>query len=301
MTGGIRMIPIVRNGYAKINLHLDVTGRMENGFHSVRTVMQSLDLCDTVSVRPREDGKITVSCNVEGVPCDASNLAVRAALEYFRVRGVSMGLDITIDKRIPVAAGLAGGSADAAATLRCVYALDGGRMPIARVYGIASELGSDVPFCIAGGTSYGEGKGDLIRPLSSMPDCTVVVACGGEGVSTPMAYGLLDRKYNGFADGAYQPRSLAALRSALEIGDLVGVARNMYNVFEEPIMEVRPTVRLIKDTMLDGGAIGAMMSGSGPSVFGIYTDADAAARTAGTLRSLGIAAHVCRPKNHIND
>ena len=291
------MRTIEQYGFAKINLHLDVAGRRYDGFHTVKTVMQSLSLCDKIALTPRNDGKFTVSCNVSGVPLDASNLAVRAAMAYAKVKGLKFGVDIVIDKNIPMAAGLAGGSADAAAVLKIMRQIDGGAMPIARLYGIASDLGSDVPFCIAGGTALGEGKGDVLRPLSGMPDCTVVVACGNESVSTPMAYSMLDDKYNGFAKGIYEPRSTAALKRALDDGDIFGVAINMYNIFEEPISSVRPEVRQIKEIMLGGGAIGAMMSGSGPSVFGIFTDDALAQKTVERLKTLGIFACTCNPQN----
>ena len=284
-------------GYAKINLHLDVTGRRPDGFHTVKTVMQSLTLCDKITLTVRRDSEITLSCNVPGVPLDESNLASRAVRAYSKVREINVGADIVIEKNIPMAAGLAGGSADAAAVLKAMRHIDSGRMPIARLYGIASELGSDVPFCIAGGTAHGEGKGDILRPLSNMPDCTVVVACGTEGVSTPMAYSMLDKKYNNFVEGAYEPHSTVALKRALDDGDIFGVAANMYNIFEEPIASVRPEVGRIKEVMLNGGAIGAMMSGSGPSVFGIFTDDALARKTVERLKTLGIFACTCNPQS----
>ena len=283
-------------GFAKINLHLDVTGRRPDGFHTVKTIMQSLTLRDKIILTARNDGEISLSCNVPGVPLDESNLAARAVRAYSKVREINIGADIVIEKNIPMAAGLAGGSADAAAVLKAMREIDDGGMPIARLYDTASTLGSDVPFCIAGGTALGEGKGDILRPLSNMPDCTVVVACGTEGVSTPMAYSMLDKKYNNFVEGAYEPRSTAALKRALDDGDIFGVAANMYNIFEGPIAEVRPEVRRIKEIMLSGGAIGAMMSGSGPSVFGIFTDDALAQKTAERLKTLGIFACTCNPQ-----
>ena len=291
------MNTVVQYGFAKINLHLDIAGRRADGFHTVKTVMQSLTLCDTVTLTTRDDSNIILSCNVEGVPLDESNLAARAVKAYRAVSGFDVGVDIAIEKNIPMAAGLAGGSADAAATLKALREIDDVGMPIARLYGIGSELGSDVPFCIAGGTALGEGKGDILRPLSPMPDCTVVVACGKDGVSTPAAYAMLDKKYCGFAEGAYEPRSTAELKRALDDGDIYGVAANMYNIFEEPIASVRPEVGRIKDIMLSGGAIGAMMSGSGPSVFGIFTDADLACKVVTRLREIDVFACTCKPQN----
>lgn len=291
------MEKIEQYGFAKINLHLDVTGRRPDGFHCVKTVMQSVSLCDKVTLALRSDGEISVSCNAGGVPLDDSNLAARAVRAYCREAGRFFGADITIEKNIPVAAGLGGGSADAAATLKAIRKADSFGMRTASFYGVASELGSDVPFCIAGGTMLGEGKGDILRPLSDMPPCTIVIARGAQGVSTPAAYRMLDEKYSDFADGAYEPRSIVVLRRALDDGDIYGVAANMYNIFEGPVSSIRPEVAQIRSEMLSGGAIGAMMSGSGPSVFGIFTDPSLAAKVAERLRAKDIFACVCKPQN----
>lgn len=286
----------VQRGYAKINLHLDVTGIMPNGFHSVNNVMQSVSLCDTVTMVLRDDGEYTLTCNVEGVPTDSSNLAIKAALAYERATGRRIGADITIDKRIPMAAGLAGGSADAAAVLRGINELCGSPLSVDELCGIGSALGADVPFCIVGGSCFADGKGDALHPFPTMPDCSLVVACGGEGVSTPMAYGMLDSLYNKFATEAdYKPRELDTLRNAVESKDVYAIARATYNIFEAPILSVRPVAAAIKQAMLDSGAIGAMMSGSGPSVFGIFKNDEDAATACDKIRSLGVVPHMCRP------
>ena len=286
----------VHNGYAKINLHLDVTGVLADGFHRVLTVMQSLSLCDTVTLTRVEGDGISVCCNVQGVPLDEKNLAVKAVRKYFERAGIFMGVHIDIEKRIPMAAGLAGGSADAAAALKAINELCGFPLDLEQLCAIASELGSDVPFCLVGGTAMGEGKGDILTPLPKMPNCTIVVACGGEGVLTPWAYRELDRIHGGFLSAdLYTPKDVLPLIDALERKSVEDVAAELYNIFEEPVLACRPQAARLKKTMLEGGAIGALMSGSGPSVFGIFTDDDAAEHTARLIEKLGITPHICKP------
>lgn len=293
------MKSITEIGYAKINLHLDITGRREDGYHDVCTVMQSISLCDRVTVTLREDAQITLACNREGVPCDERNLAVRAARLYMDELGTQMGLHIEIDKHIPMAAGMAGGSADAAATLRALNRLLDMPMNTATLCAIGAKLGADVPFCIVGGVAYADGRGDRLAPFAPMPDCTIVAACGGEGVSTPWAYGLLDKTYSNFDGTRYTSHTTDALEAAMREGDLFGVATTMYNVFEAPILAERPVAASVRQSMLKGGALGAMMSGSGPSVFGIFDDAARAAEVAKQLLNKGYFAECCRPVTHL--
>ncbi len=289
------MQTITEIGYAKINLHLDITGRGADGYHSVVTVMQSLSLSDTVTIFPREEGQITLACNKEGVPTDASNLAVRAAMLYMETVGVRRGLHIDIQKNIPMAAGMAGGSADAAATLRAINRLFG--LPLDRdaLCALGARLGADVPFCIVGGAAYADGRGDRLHPFTAMPDCFVVAACGGEGVSTPWAYRLLDETYSNFDGTCYTPHTTDALAAAMEESDLSAVAGAMYNVFEAPILAARPVARELLETMRAGGACGAMMSGSGPSVFGLFENEAAARAVAESIVKKGYFATACRP------
>ena len=286
---------ITELGYAKINLHLDITGRGSDGYHDVVTVMQSLSLCDAVTLSPREDRQITLSCNREGVPTDASNLAVRAALLYMETVGACRGLHIDIEKNIPMAAGMAGGSADAAATLRAINRLFGSPLDRDALCAIGARLGADVPFCIVGGSAFADGRGDRLHPFAAMPDCFVVAACGGEGVSTPWAYRLLDETYSNFDGTRYTPRTTDVLASAMTTGDLSAVVGAMYNVFEAPILARRPVAREIRETMNAGGALGAMMSGSGPSVFGIFDDEARARAVAECICAKGHFATICRP------
>lgn len=291
----------IQTAFAKINLHLDITGIMNNGFHSVNTVMQSISLYDTVTVTKRSDNTHTVACNVQGVPTDSSNLAIKAALAFEKATDLNIGADIYIEKHIPMAAGLAGGSADAAAVLKGLNALCGNILSTDELCRIGSSLGSDVPFCIVGGSRFADGKGDILHPYPAMPDCSLLIACGGEGVSTPMAYRLLDELYNGFStNDDYSPHSLEALHSALEAKSITAVANAIYNIFESPILSIRPTAAKIKQAMLDNGALTAMMSGSGPSVFGIFENEADAISAGEKIRSIGVIPHVCKPVLRFN-
>lgn len=289
------MNTVTELGYAKINLHLDITGRGKDGYHDVVTVMQSLSLCDTVTLTRREDGQITLTCNKEGVPTDESNLAVRAVLLYREAVGASCGVHIDIQKSIPMAAGMAGGSADAAAALRAINRLCDNALDGDALCALGARLGADVPFCIVGGSAYADGRGDRLHPFAAMPDCFVVAACGGEGVSTPWAYRLLDTTYSDFDGTCYTPRATDALSDAMTQGDLFGASDAMYNVFEAPILAARPVSRELRETMRAGGAIGAMMSGSGPSVFGIFQQEAEARAVAERITEMGYFADVCRP------
>ena len=197
-----------------------------------------------------------------------------------------------------MAAGLAGGSADAAATLLLLNDLCNNPLSINELCEIGASLGSDVPFCIVGGAAFADGKGEVLHPFPAMPDCTVVIACGGEGVSTPEAYRTLDRIYNNFSSPQdHSPADITPLCEAVKSGDVYAVCKNLYNIFEAPILSARPVAARLKSTMLECGALGAMMSGSGPSVFGIFTDKDAATLACEKIEALGVIPFVCSPNN----
>ena len=291
------MTKTVQKGYAKINLHLDVTGRMENGYHSVNTVMQSISLCDVVTISLRNDTEYKLSCNVPAVPLDSSNLAVKAAKAFEKRIEKSLGADIHIDKSIPMAGGLAGGSADAAAVLRGLNLLCGNPLSVDELCNIGGMLGADIPFCIVGGATFADGKGDVLHPFPAMPDCTLVIACGGEGVSTPVAYGAIDEIYGGFSvDCGYAPKSLEPLFHAANASDIYAIAKTTFNIFEEPILAIRPVAAELKKIMLSCGALGAMMSGSGPSIFGIFDSDSGVSLACKKIKEMGVTPYVCTPK-----
>lgn len=289
------MEKILLKAYAKINLHLDVVSKEENGYHGVRTVMQTLSLCDDVEISLNQRGTNSISCNSPSVPLNEKNLAWRAADLFFERSGIKAWADIKITKRIPVAAGLAGGSTDAAAVFEGLNLLCGNPLSEAELLTLGAKLGADVPFCIVGGTKYADRFGDVIHDFVDMPECYVAVACGKEGVSTPWAYSTLDAKYKNFEKGFYVPKDVTKLEAAMRSKDIEAVCRNMYNIFETAIEPERAEVTKIKAKMLDCGALGAMMSGSGPSVFGIFEDRTKAQAAAESLVALGIDAFVAEP------
>ncbi|MBE6531123.1 MAG: 4-(cytidine 5'-diphospho)-2-C-methyl-D-erythritol kinase [Ruminococcaceae bacterium] len=289
------MKEITLPAYAKINLHLDVTSRLDNGYHEVSTVMQSVSLCDEVTVGLCEDGGISISCDVDWLPTDSRNLAWRAADLFFERCGFRKGVRIKIVKRIPAAAGLAGGSTDAAAVLLALNALCGYPIDRAELLGLAAKLGADLPFCVAGGVKYADGFGEKLHAFPKIPHCYLVIAVGREGVSTPWAYKMLDERYGGFEDDRYLPRSLSGLRLAVELGDIAELSKNIYNIFESVIEPERAEVTHIKRELLESGAVGAMMSGSGPSVFGMFESESDARRAAESLREKGISAFAAEP------
>ncbi len=290
---------VTQRGYAKINLHLDITGLMEGGFHAVRTVMQSISLYDEITLSHitecEGEPEFFVSCNIEGVPCDEKNLAVRAAKLFCEHLDRPLSAHIDIKKNIPMAAGMAGGSADGAATLLCLNKAMGDPLTLDELCRLGSQLGADVPFCIVGGTMYADGKGDRLSPFPKMPKCTIVAACEGEGVSTPWAYRLMDETYGFFGEGKYTPRNTESLKNALSSGDIKQIAENMYNIFEEPVLSQRPIAAEIKSLMLSGGALFAMMSGSGPSVFGIFEHETDAEKAVVLLEKNGYKGYICTP------
>lgn len=292
------MMEILERGYAKINLHLDVTGRLEGGYHRVETVMQTVTLFDEVTLRRKEEGdsSVTLSCNVKGVPTDEKNLAYRALMLFFEKTGRSVGVHIHIEKSIPMAAGMAGGSADAAAVFRGINRLVGEPLSTGELCALGASLGADVPFCIAEGCAFADGRGDNLHPFPPMPDCTLTVACEGEGVSTPWAYGLLDELFGGFYEGStYRKRSTEPLREAMESGEPERVSTAMYNIFEEPVLSRRPAAARLKAMMLENGAMGAMMSGSGPSVFGVFATEEGARCAKERMEREGIRVYLCKP------
>ncbi|MBE6675715.1 MAG: 4-(cytidine 5'-diphospho)-2-C-methyl-D-erythritol kinase [Ruminococcaceae bacterium] len=282
--------------YAKINLYLDVTARRTDGYHDIVSIMQTVDLHDTVSVRCTDGQRcITLRCGA-GLPCDERNLAYKAALAYF-ANDPPCGIEIDIEKRIPMQAGLAGGSADCAAVLRGLN-LQFAKYTEQELLALGAGLGADVPFCLVGKTQITRGIGEVLQPCYPMPDCFLVIARGGEGISTPWAYRALDQAYGDFAAQKEQSEQrLARILDAMQKNDLGGICDAMYNVFESVVLHVHEVARALGQDMLAGGAIGAMMSGSGPSIVGIFDREDKALDTCKRICEKGIAAFVCKPVN----
>ncbi len=255
--------------YAKINLSLDVLRKREDGYHELRMIMQSVELHDTV-ILEAGGADIRVECNSRWVPENSDNIACKAANLIMDKYGIKSGLKIKIIKRIPVAAGMAGGSSDAAAVLKGLNRMFSIGLDTAALMDIGRRIGADVPYCIAGGTMLAEGIGELLTPLRPFTGISLVVIKPEIGVSTAWAFKNLD-----LGRPVDRPDT-KLLTEAVEKGDAGAVAANMKNVLESVTIPRYGIVREAKERLMELGALGSMMSGSGPSVFGIFGDRDRA-------------------------
>lgn len=266
-------------GRAKINLTLDVLNRRQDGYHNVRMVMQQIELCDYIHLIPcpRQEG-IRIACSHPGVPRDDNNIAYRAAQlvkDFFKI---GEGIIIKIDKNIPVAAGLAGGSADAAAVIRGLNNLWGLGMDTACMMELAAKLGADVPFCLLGGTALAEGIGEILTPVNAPAKLDFLLVKPGVLVSTAWVYKNLDL-------GSIEERpDIEKMLQALNKGDKGEIASRLKNVLETVTASRYPEILAIKQSMIEMGALGAAMTGSGPTVFGIYRSREEAETAAGFFR-----------------
>ena len=279
--------------YAKINLFLDICSIRENGYHNIKSYMQSVSLHDDVSVTisPAEKKKINIFCDNVDIPCDSSNLAYKAANAYPVVGDIT----IKIEKRIPMSAGLAGGSADCAAVLVALNKLCGDKLAPDELCCLGSKLGADVPFCIRGGACLVEGIGEILTPKKSMPRFPLVIARKGEGMSTPLAYKALDEKFNNFEGYISDFQKIEALISDDDCVTAESYCKNLFNIFESVVEPERPCVTEIKRTMNAFGTAGTLMSGSGTAVFGIFEKEQDAQNAVEALKNDGAAAYLCYP------
>lgn len=261
------MDEITIQAHAKLNLTLDVLGRREDGYHDLKMVMQSITLADRLTLRPGRAPGIQVSSSFHFLPTGEKNLAGKAAVCFYQALGrPARDLDISITKHVPVCAGMAGGSSDAAAVLRALNRLEGDPFSPEELAHVGEAVGSDVPYCVLGCTALAQGRGEVLTPLSPLPHCWVVACKPDFPVSTPELFARIDScriRRRPDADG---------LMAALEQGDLMEVARRMYNVFEDVLPE-RQLARVadIKNTLIQQGALGANMSGTGPTAFGLFS------------------------------
>ena len=256
---------------AKLNLTLDVLGKRPDGYHDLKMVMQSITLGDTLTLEPGGEG-VRVQTDLHFLPTGPKNLAAAAALRFYETLGRPVpGLEISIRKRIPVCAGMAGGSTDAAAVLRALNQRAGSPLTPAELARVGEQVGSDVPYCVLGGTALAEGRGERLTPLPALPRCWVVVCKPEFAISTPELFARIDSvrlRCRPDTDG---------LLSALEEGDLGGAARRMYNVFEDVLPpRQRDRVGELENALIQAGALGANMSGTGPTAFGLFDCPEAA-------------------------
>ncbi len=283
--------------FAKINLYLNVIGKRNDGYHDIVSIMQTVDLCDTVTVSVDKNvpAGVLLRCDA-GLPCDQRNLAYRAAMAYFGGE-IPCRIEITVQKNIPQEAGLAGGSADCAAVLRLLNA-QFKKYDEQEMLALGASLGADVPFCIVGGTKITRGIGERMEPCPPMPDCFTVIARGGPGVSTPTAYKALDGLYGDFAKQKNESeQDLQNILQAMQAADLNDTCACMYNVFESVVLPEHKVATELKTIMKSGGATGVLMSGSGPSIVGVFDNEQKAIGVKNTILQKGIAAFIARPVN----
>lgn len=272
--------------FAKINLLLDIPASLPDGYHSLFMVMQSISLHDTVTVEKTEGEGITLTCSDDRLPCDSSNIAYKAAEKFFAFTGIQpKGIRIHIDKKIPFAAGLAGGSADGAAVLKALDEIFEAKLSVADMTAIALSVGSDVPFCLYGGTMLAQNKGEVLSPLPAPEGFEIVLVKPSCSVSTAGAYGAYDEAERIFHTDNTALLSLAAGGKWDEFLEGTG------NVFEQ-VIEVADRVG-IKSVMRNHGACFAMMSGSGPSIYGLFKDSKNASDCRAELEKKGFEAYLC--------
>lgn len=280
------MEQITRKAYAKINIGLDVLKRREDGYHEVRMIMQTVDICDDLAFERTAQSGIVIRTDREDLPVDDNNLIYKAADLLFREKGITEGVKITLTKRIPIAAGMAGGSSDAAATMRGLNELFGMGYSVRELQELGVKLGADIPYCLVGGTMLSEGIGEILTPLPAPPDCFLVVAKPDIDVSTGFVYGNLH------ADRLTYHPDIDGMIEALRTGSLSGVTERLGNVLETVTVKEYPVIEEIKELLRSMGAENALMSGSGPTVFGIFNKRETAESAARTIADRQLAGQI---------
>lgn len=283
------MTTLYEGAFAKLNLTLDVLGKREDGYHDIKSVMQTVSIRDDVEIDIGTGKPWTLECDKEGIPCDETNLAWRAARLYCDTMHKDPdGIAIRITKRIPVQAGMGGGSADAAAVLRALNRHYGEPLSVFALAELGAQIGSDVPFCVLCGTAMVEGRGEQLRKLPDLPDCIFVVVKPDFSVSTPELYNKIDTH-----DIAQRPDN-AAMESALLAGDLEKIAHGLCNVFDPIVTEENLELNYIKSLFHQYGAVGYQMTGSGSAVYAIVSEFEIAAVICNMLKDNYPNIYICK-------
>ncbi len=284
------MTTLYEGAFAKINLTLDVLDKRPDGYHDLKSVMQTVSIRDDVEIDIDTGRPWTIRCSMEGVPTDSRNLAWKAAEAFFAATGKTTdGIEIRINKRIPMGSGLGGGSADAAAVLRALNRYYGEPLSIFALAEVGAQVGSDVPFCVVGGTAMVEGRGERLRKLPDMPDCCFVICRPDFTCSTPELYRKLDERTIG------KRPDHPAMESAILAGDLLKVAQNIYNVFDPVVTENHLEINYIKSIFNTYGAIGQQLTGSGSAVFAMVPDFERCAVICSMLRENYPNIYIAKP------
>ena len=261
---------ITLKAYAKINLALDVLGKRENGYHDVRMIMQTVKLYDKITIKPTGNSDIIIKTNLHYLPTNENNIVYVAAKLFKETYGISEGLHITLEKKIPVAAGMAGGSSDAAATLWGLNQVFETNLSIQDLMKLGVKIGADVPYCLLRGTALSEGIGEILTPLPKAPNFHCLIVKPPVSVSTKYVYENLNLNDN------HNHPDVDGMIEAINQRDVTGITSRLGNILESVTLKVHPEIAQIKDSMLSQGALNALMSGSGPTVFGLFTDQAAA-------------------------
>lgn len=284
------MTTLYEGAFAKINLTLDVLDKREDGYHNLKSVMQTISMRDDVEIDVDTGCPWKLTCTMEGVPTDSKNTAWRAAEAFFAATGKTTdGIEIRINKRIPTESGLGGGSADAAAVLRALNRHYGEPLSIFALAEVGAQVGSDVPFCVVGGTCVVEGRGERLRKLPDMPDCCFVICKPDFVCSTPALYRKLDERTIG------KRPDHQAMESAILAGDLLKLSQNIHNVFDPVVTEDYLELNYIKSIFNTYGAIGQQLTGSGSAVFAVVPDFERCAVICSMLRENYPNIYIAKP------
>ncbi len=274
---------ITRKAYAKINLGLDVLGKRDDGYHLVKMIMQNVDIYDTLTFEENASGDVTLKASSESIPTDGSNLICKVANQLKKELSVEKGVDITLEKRIPVAAGMAGGSTDGAAAYLALNELWNLGLTKEELCKRAVKLGADIPYCIIGGTALSEGIGEELTVLADAPEFHLVVAKPAIAVSTGWVYTELDNS------PVERHPDIDAVRKAIEDGDVKGMCDNIHNVLEPVTTGKYQVIKEIEKILEDNDAVRAFMTGSGPTVFAVYEDEEKARKGYEAVKESGLA------------
>jgi len=268
------------DSYSKINLTLNILAKRQDGYHDIETIMQSINLADRIFIKEEKEG-IKIKCSHPLVPVDSQSLTYRSAEKILRRYRITRGVKIEIDKKIPLAGGMAGGSANSASILVGINKLFALNLSNKDLREIGEELGMDVPFCIQNGTALAYHKGEKVTPLSPInPPLWIIIINPGFEIPTKWAYNNLNLEWL-----KKEKNNTKGMLNALKEGELPGIAKNLFNSFEGLIIKKYPEIGKIKDRLIEGGALGALMSGSGPTVFGIAQNKEQALKIYEKLKS----------------
>ena len=274
---------ITRKAYAKINLGLDVIGKRDDGYHLVKMIMQNVDIYDTLTFEDNASGEVTLRADSETIPTDGSNLICKVGGQLKEEFGITAGVDITLEKRIPVAAGMAGGSTDGAAAYLALNELWNLGLSKEELCKRAVKLGADIPYCIIGGTALSEGIGEELTVLSDVPEFYLVVAKPAIAVSTGWVYTELD------SNVIERHPDIDGIRKAIEDGDVRGMCDKIHNVLEPVTTGKYSVIKDIERVLEDNGAVRAFMTGSGPTVFAVYEREEDAIKGYEAVKESGLA------------